>query len=77
MARIAFIGFGELAGALAEGMAAGGRHELRAYLRTAPALGSAAEARLQRARVRADRELREAVTGAEVVLAAVPGSACA
>lgn len=77
MARITFIGFGELAAALAEGLAGGGRHELRAYLRNAPASGSATGARLRRVGVRADRELRAALSGADAVLVAVPGSACA
>lgn len=76
MARIAFIGFGELAATLAEGLGAPGRHELHAYLRRAPAPGSVTEARLRRAGAHAEQELSAVLSGAEVVLAAVPGSAC-
>lgn len=74
MATIAFIGFGELASALADGLA-GQRHELRAYLRSA-APSPARRARLDRASVRHSADPNEVVPGADTVLVAVPGSAC-
>lgn len=76
MATIAFIGFGELAAALAEGLADGGRHELRAYLRTEPELGSGRQHRLVDSGVRWSQKLSDVVPGAGVVLIAVPGTAC-
>lgn len=73
MALIAFIGFGELAAAFAEGFAASGRHELRAFLRTEPQ--APRRQRLTQAGVHYSTEAR-VLAGATAIFAAVPGSAC-
>ncbi len=73
VATIVFIGFGELASALADGLAGGG-HALRAYVRSAPSEERLAW--LNRASVRHNADPREVVEGAGTVLVTVPGSAC-
>ncbi len=74
MAVLAFVGFGELAAGLADGLSASGRHRLRAYLRSPPTPGSDRDQRLERAGVARCDELRKAVEGADVVFSAVPAS---
>ncbi len=76
MAVIAFVGYGALGAALAEGLAAGGRHALRAYLRTVPEPGSPRQRRLTDSRIRASEDLGEVLNGADCLLIGVPGSAC-
>jgi len=73
VAVIAFIGFGELASALAEGLMGQG-HELRAYLRSSPSPERLT--RLHGASVAHSAEPSEVLEGAEIVLVTVPGSAC-
>ncbi len=75
MAVFAFVGFGELAASLADGLAASGRHQLRAYVRRPPPPGSPQHRRLARAGVEPCEQLKTAVRGAAAVLAAVPASA--
>lgn len=72
MTDIAFLGFGELASTLAEGLAAPGRHRLRAYVRGWPRAGAGYERRLTASGTTPCGSLEEAVADAEVVLAAVP-----
>jgi 3-hydroxyisobutyrate dehydrogenase-like beta-hydroxyacid dehydrogenase len=73
MAVIAFIGFGELAAALADGLAKSKRHDLRAYLRSEPE-GTRRE-RLSQTGVRHSTR-PDVLAAATVVLSAVPGTAC-
>jgi 3-hydroxyisobutyrate dehydrogenase-like beta-hydroxyacid dehydrogenase len=72
VAVIAFIGFGELAGALARGLT-DERHELRAYTRRAPS--PARRASLDAASVTHSTDLRPVLEDADAVLVTVPGSA--
>lgn len=74
MSVVVFVGFGELAASLAEGLGRSGRHELRAYLRGPRAPGSIADRRLADTRVHRCAGLSEAISGADAVFAAVPGS---
>src|SRR5579875_3725792 len=76
MSVIAFVGFGELASALALELAGSGHHELRALLRRDPT-GSATERRLRAAGVAPFRSPAPALSGATAVLAAVPPDAAA
>lgn len=75
MAVIAFVGFGELAGQLAEGIARSRRHELRAFLRRSPPPGSARDQQLTHAHVVRCSALSDAISGADAVLAAIPATA--
>lgn len=75
MAVIAFVGYGELAGALGEGLGRSRRHELRAFLRRSPSPGSVTDQRLGQADVTRCLVLSQALDGAEAVLAAVPAVA--
>lgn len=77
MAVLVFLGFGELATSLADGLANGARHEIRAYLRKMPAPDSLRSHRLAQASVQPRLTLSEALSGADAVLAAVPASAAA
>ena len=72
MAVLAFVGFGELGRGLAEGLGSSGRHELRAYLRKAPAPGSGTDQALARVGVQHSVELSAAMSGADAVLVVVP-----
>ncbi len=72
MTDIAFVGFGELASSLAEGLAPSGRHRLRAYIRGWPKASDTYERRLAASGTSPCGSLAEAVADAEVVLAAVP-----
>jgi 3-hydroxyisobutyrate dehydrogenase-like beta-hydroxyacid dehydrogenase len=74
MAALAFVGFGELAAGLAEGLSRSGRHELRAYMRTEPAPDSQQARELAAAGVTSCQQLADAVSAADAVLAAVPAS---
>jgi 3-hydroxyisobutyrate dehydrogenase-like beta-hydroxyacid dehydrogenase len=73
VATIAFIGFGELASSLADGLNGRG-HELRAHVRSSPSPERLAA--LERASVIHSARAEEVVSGADTVLVAVPGSAC-
>ncbi|HWE32974.1 MAG TPA: DUF1932 domain-containing protein [Solirubrobacteraceae bacterium] len=75
MAVIAFVGFGELAGRLADGVARSRRHELRAFLRRPATPGSPRDKRLTQANVIRCAALSDAISGADAVLAAVPATA--
>lgn len=79
MALVAFIGFGELATALAQRLGASGEHRMRAWSRERPDLDAASSAarteRLRAAGVEAADSLEAAVRGADAVLCAVAGSA--
>ncbi len=75
MAVIAFVGFGELAGQLADGLARSRRHELRAFLRRPPAKGSPKAQRLEQSGVVGCSALSDAIGGADAVLSAVPATA--
>lgn len=76
MRRVAFIGYGEFAHAIAVGLSAGGL-ELCAYVRprSDPAGARGRAERMQAAGVRAVGSVADALAGADVVIAAVPGSA--
>jgi len=76
MTTFAFVGFGELGSALAEGLSASGRSAVRAHTRPreAAAALAAQSARFDAARTCRCDTLVEAVGGAEVVHAVVPGS---
>jgi 3-hydroxyisobutyrate dehydrogenase-like beta-hydroxyacid dehydrogenase len=73
---VAFIGYGEFAHALAAGLSMAGL-ELRAYVRprTDPAGARARADRMRSAGVREVGSIGDAVAGADVIIAAVPGSA--
>jgi 3-hydroxyisobutyrate dehydrogenase-like beta-hydroxyacid dehydrogenase len=73
VAAIVFIGFGELAGALAGGLVGKG-HQLRAYTRGSPS--GERLARLDRASVSHSLDPKQVLRGADTVLVTVPGSAC-
>lgn len=76
MRSVAFIGYGDFAHAIAVGLSAGGL-ELRAYVRPRPdpaGAGARAE-RMRSARVREAGSIADALAGADVIIAAVPGSA--
>jgi len=78
MRCVAFIGYGQLAAALAGGLADGGI-DLRAYVRPRPDR-AAADARRNRMRatgVRHCEAVSDAVGGADVVIAAVPAGSAA
>jgi 3-hydroxyisobutyrate dehydrogenase-like beta-hydroxyacid dehydrogenase len=76
MRSVAFIGYGDFAHAIAGGLSEAGV-ELRAYVRPRPdPSGARARAdRMRSAGVRAAESMADAVAGADVVIAAVPGSA--
>ena len=77
--RIAFVGFGALGQAFAGGLRDAGVVELRAFVRTRddPAAAAALRRRLEAARVGAAPSIDAAVTGATMVVAAVPAAAAA
>jgi 3-hydroxyisobutyrate dehydrogenase-like beta-hydroxyacid dehydrogenase len=75
MAVLTFVGFGELAAGLADGLSRSGRHELRAFLRSAPEPESIRAGRLVKNGVTRYEELAAAVGGASAVLAGVPATA--
>ena len=77
MSAFAFIGFGELATAFAEGLRRAGVEDIRAYSRPQrdPGSARALKARVEKAQVRACPSLEEALAGARVIFAAVPASA--
>lgn len=77
MASFAFIGFGELGAALAQGLGRSGSHALRAYTRARaqPAASDALQQRLRQAATRGCDTLEEAVSGATAVLSVVPAHA--
>lgn len=72
-----FIGFGELASTLAEGLAVRGVSDIRVYapFRTDASLARAVDERLGRAGAKRAQTVADAVRDAEVVIAAVPASA--
>lgn len=76
MRSVAFIGYGEFAHAIAGGLSAAGV-EVRAYVRPRPdPSGARARAdRMRSARVRDAGSIADALAGADVAIAAVPGSA--
>lgn len=76
MRSVAFIGYGEFAHALAGGLGARGI-ELRAYVRPRldPSSALARSDRMRSAGVRTADSVSDALAGADVVIAAVPGSA--
>jgi 3-hydroxyisobutyrate dehydrogenase-like beta-hydroxyacid dehydrogenase len=69
----AFVGFGELGSTLASGIAARGSNEIRVFTRRRGDAVALHE-RVVAARAVATPSLREAVSGADVVVAAVPAS---
>jgi 3-hydroxyisobutyrate dehydrogenase-like beta-hydroxyacid dehydrogenase len=76
MRSVAFIGFGEFAHAIAGGLSEKGI-ELRAYVRPRldPSGATARANRMQSVGVRRAESISDALDGADVIIAAVPGSA--
>lgn len=76
---VAFIGFGELAGALAGALRSAGVDSPRVFTRRRPdaVRATAASARMSAAGVRPAETLGEALRGADLVLSCVPGQAAA
>jgi 3-hydroxyisobutyrate dehydrogenase-like beta-hydroxyacid dehydrogenase len=79
MTVFALIGFGELGSSLAEGLGRSAANLVRAYApeRSQPAAAAALQERLRRSGAQRSASVAEAVTGATVVLCAVPASASA
>jgi 3-hydroxyisobutyrate dehydrogenase-like beta-hydroxyacid dehydrogenase len=77
LTTVAFIGFGALGAALAEGFARGGATDVRAYTRPRadPESTAAINRRIADAGARACESIEKAIDGVDVVVAAVPAGA--
>jgi 3-hydroxyisobutyrate dehydrogenase-like beta-hydroxyacid dehydrogenase len=77
LARISFIGFGELGAGLAERLGTSKAHDMRAWIRARPdpAADDVLSQRVASAGVERCPSLGEALAGADAVLSVVPGSA--